>query len=313
MLIEIVLACLGLALLTVAADHLVIGSSRLATAMRISPVVVGVVVIGLGTSAPEFLVSGIAAASGESTLALGNLIGSNILNLTLILGVAGLISTVGVASTVINREVPLSLAGVLILAFAVWAGLGIVVAVLLALLMLVALFLLVRWARAGYNQAVETEVVAFTDGRSRRLWFDALRAVAGLAGVLGGAQLLVANASKVAAELGVPDLVIGFTLVAVGTSLPELVTTIHAMRRRESELVVGNLFGSNLFNSLLGGSVIGFAGGGVRVDVQMSLLIAMVLTATLAWALLKQGLRLQRVEALVLLGAYGVTVPMLLA
>ncbi len=145
-------------------------------------------------------------------------------------------------------------------------------------------------------------------------WFEPVRTVLGLAGVLAGAQLLVANAPTIAAQLGVPQIIIGFTLVALGTSLPELVTTIQAQRRGETDLVVGNLFGSNLFNSLAGGAFIGFAAG---VDhpgtAALTLLSAMVFTAVLAWALLRRGLRLTRIDGVVLLGVYALTLPLLLA
>lgn len=321
MVVQILLAAAGLVLLTLAADHLVLGSSRLARRMRISPVVVGVVVIGLGTSAPEFLVSGVAAARGDTGIALGNLVGSNILNLTLILGIAALIGTVSVTSSVISREVPLALGAVVVFAFAAWAGLNPITAAILAVAAAAALTMLVRWARPDQsNQELISEVEEFTeaagvDAPPSRLpaWFEPVRAVLGLVGVLAGAQLLVANASAIATELGVPQIIIGFTLVALGTSLPELVTTIQAMRRREPDLVVGNLFGSNLFNSLVGGAVVGFASGFDKVATAVvALLVAMILTSGLAWALLRRGLSLTRVEGLVLLAAYLVTLPMLL-
>ena len=128
-----VLAVAGLVLLTVSADHLVLGSSRVAAKLRVSPVVVGVVVIGLGTSAPELLVSGLAAARGDTGIAVGNLVGSNILNLTLILGVAALIGTVGVSSTVIRREVRLAVVAVAMFAVAAWIGLSVWTGAVLAI------------------------------------------------------------------------------------------------------------------------------------------------------------------------------------
>jgi cation:H+ antiporter len=144
-----ILAVAGLLLLTVAADQLVLGSSRLATRLRISPVVVGVVVIGLGTSTPEFLVSGVAAARGDTGIALGNLVGSNILNLTLILGVAALIAPVIVHSTVVRREAPLAAGAVALFALASWVGLGAALGAALLVPMAAALVLLVRWSRTG--------------------------------------------------------------------------------------------------------------------------------------------------------------------
>jgi cation:H+ antiporter len=143
-------------------------------------------------------------------------------------------------------------------------------------------------------------------------WAEPLRAVLGLAGVLAGAQMLTVGASSVAAALGVSQVVIGFTLVAIGTSLPELVTTIQAQRRGESELVVGNLFGSNLFNGLVGGTVIGFAGRDGAARGGWALVAAMVVAAVLAGVLLSLGRQLTRRDGVVLVLAYLATVPLLL-
>lgn len=327
---QILYAAAGLVLLTFAADHLVLGSSRMATRLRISPVVVGVVVIGLGTSAPEFLVSGVAAARGDTGIALGNITGSNILNLTLILGVAALVAKVAVTSTVIKREVPLAVTAVVLFGFLAWAGLNTATGIVLGLAGAGALMLLLRWARQGRNTELAKEVTSYTEdvpdeaaepvvAIARRArwqppgWFEPVRALLGLAGVLAGAQLLVVNASAIATDLGVPQLIIGFTLVALGTSLPELVTTIQAQRRGETDLVVGNLFGSNLFNSLAGGAVVAFAAPAAAQGASVTLVLTMILTGALAWALLRRGLALTRAEGLVLLAVYALTMPLLLA
>ena len=313
MVVRFLLCALGLVVLTVAADHLVRGTSRLAARLRIRPVIIGVVVIGLGTSAPEFLVSGTAAARGDRDIAIGNLVGSNILNLTLVLGLAALVARVVVASSVIRREVPLAVAAVA--AFAVVARLGLATAsgVVLALLLALALVLLLRWSVDAPADPVADEArEATATGPGHRLPVEVLRAVIGLAGVLLGAQLLVANSAAIAEDLGVPAFVIGFTLVALGTSLPELVTTIQAQRRGETDLVVGNLFGSNLFNSLGGGAVIGFADGGHPARAGTVEAVVMVATGLLAWGLLRRGRRLDRYDGVALLIAYAVTLPLLL-
>ncbi|GGN74887.1 sodium:calcium antiporter [Actinoplanes lobatus] len=323
MLVQILLVLAGLALLTFAADHLVLGSSHLATRLRISPVVVGVVVIGVGTSTPEFLVSALAASRGDTGIAVGNLVGSNILNLTLILGIAALIAPFTVDSTLIRREVPLAVASVAVFAVLAWWGLSPMTALVAALAAAGALYMLVRWARSSGNQELTAEVAEFNAaGRAVMVgpvsrppaWFEPVRTALGLAGVLAGAQLLVVNAATIATALGVPQLVIGFTLVALGTSLPELVTTIQAQRRGETDLVVGNLFGSNLFNGLAGGAMVGFASGMDHpARAGLPLLVAMAFTALIAWALLHRGLRLSRADGLVLLGAYALTLPLLTA
>jgi cation:H+ antiporter len=322
-LVPSLLALVGLVLLAVAADHLVRGASRLATRLRISPVVVGVLVIGLGTSAPEFLVSGVAAARGDMGIAVGNIVGSNILNVTLILGIAALVGAIGVSSTVIRREVRLSVIAVAVFALLVWIGLSVPIGIGLAVAAVAVVVLLLQWARQGRNTELAEEATEYATTPavvdvpvpSARVpaWVEPVRAVLGLAGVLTGAQLLVVNASTIAERLGVSQVVIGFTLVALGTSVPELVTTIAAQRRGESDLVVGNLFGSNLFNSLAGGAVVGLAAnGGSTESTNLALLVAMVLTAIIAWALLRRGLRLTRVEGVILLALYLGILPVVL-
>ncbi len=315
MLVQLLLCGAGLVVLTIAADQLVLGSSRLALVLRVNPVVIGVLIIGLGTSAPEFLVSGVAAARGDAGIAVGNLAGSNILNVTFILGVAALITPVTVRSSVVRREVPLAVGASAVFAVSAWWGLTPLTAAILAVLLVGAVAMLLRWSYV--DRTVELAVgppTAAVSGPPRRTWLDALRALLGLAGVLGGAQLLVTNASAVAQRFGVPQVVIGFTLVAVGTSLPELVTSIQAQRRGEVDLVVGNLFGSNLFNSLVGGAVVGFAAGrGDSVVATATLAALTIFTGLLAWALLRRGLRLGRGEAVLLIAVYLLTWPLLIS
>jgi cation:H+ antiporter len=322
--IEIVIVVAGLVLLTVSADHLVLGSARIATRLRISPVVVGVVVIGLGTSAPEFLVSGVAASRGDVGIAIGNIVGSNILNVTLVLGLAALVAPVAVASTVIRREVRLSIASVALFAAVAWTGLSVRTGAILITAGMMAMGLLLYWAK--WDPAKDLPNTA-TDFVKAPAVLDApmtpsrvpaavepIRAVLGLAGVLIGAELIVDNASTLAVRFGVSQVVIGLTVVALGTSLPELVTTVAAQRRNDTDLVVGNLFGSNLFNSLAGGAVIAFAGpGNSSARPAAGLLGLMVLTAVLAWALLRRGLRLTRPEGGVLLGLYLVSTAALIS
>lgn len=308
----LLLAALGLVVLTVAADHLVLGAGRVARRLRMSPVVVGVVVIGLGTSAPEFLVSGLAAARGDGGLAVGNLVGSNVVNLTLVLGLAALLGPVVVRSSVVRREAPLSVMAVVLFAVAVWWGLGPALGAVLGVTGLAVLVLLVVQARRESGEAMPAEVEEFLADEPRHSFgWEAVRTVAGLAGTLAGAELLVANAAAVADRLGAPQVVVGFTLVAIGTSLPELVTAIQAQRRGESDLLVGNLLGSNLFNALFGGALVGLAGRSGTAAAGTWILVAMVLVVVLAWAVLFRGRRVTRPEAILLLAAYVIVLPTL--
>jgi cation:H+ antiporter len=305
------LAAAGLLTMAVAADQLVIGASRIAARLRITPIVVGVVVIGLGTSSPEFLVAGLAAARGEVALALASLVGSNIVNVTLMLGLAALIAPVVVASSTVRREAPMSVAGVAIFAVAVAFGLGMVAGIVLAAATVLAIWLLIRVARTT-DEPAPTAVTTLV-GRPVRPAVEAVRVVLGLAGTLVGAQLLVVNASEIAVEFGVSAEIVGFTLVAIGTSLPELVTAMQALRRGEPDLLVGNLLGSNLFNSLAGGAVVALsAGADPEFRLSGGLLAVMVLICVLAWLLLWKGYRASRKDAVVLLVVYAACLPLLL-
>ena len=304
MTVAVLLGVGGLVMLTFAADHLVMGAGRIAARLRIAPIVVGVVVIGLGTSAPEFLVSGLAAHRGDTGLAVGNLVGSNMLNLTLILGVAALVAPLAVRSSVPRQEAPLTFVATVLFALSILLGLGAYVGAALSLLLVITSIALVKLAKAAEPDPLGTEIADYLAPVSHRLPIELTRTVLGLAGTLGGAQLLVINASKVATELGVSQTVIGFTLVAFGTSLPELVTAIQAQRRGESDLLVGNLLGSNLFNCLGGGAVIGLAHAAPGSSlVSPWLLATMIATTAIAWLALRRGHRVTRPEAFLLISS----------
>ena len=311
MLIMAALGVVGIVVLSVAADQLVLGAARLAVRMRVAPVVVGIVVIGLGTSAPELLVSGTAARAGHTALAIGNLTGSNVLNLTLVLGLAGMAAPLKVRSSVVRHEAPLAVGGVLLFGILLLPGLDLAAGVVLSAALVIAMAVLIRSSRAPAGDPLPGEATEFADGTAHSLVRESVRAVLGLAGTLAGAEVLVTNAAGVAARLGVSQQIIGFTLVALGTSLPELVTSVQAQRRGESDLVAGNLLGSNLFNSLAGGAVIAFTGHGEPPAGPLAVSVLMVGVSCLAWALLGRGHRLTRPESFVLILLYGLALPLL--
>lgn len=253
----------GLALLAFASEHFVVGASRLALVMRVSPVVVGAVVIGFGTSTPELLASGLAAAEGSRDLALGNVVGSNAANSLLVLGVASLVHPVRLSTRTLRREAPLSTVAVLALAAVLFTRLGRVEAVVLlaALAVVIAVVLVPSGAREEpLTDEVEELLEPSRPGRAA----EVVRTIAGLAGTIVGAQLLVWGATSIAHRAGIGEGLVGFSLVAVGTSLPELVTGIQSARKKETDLVIGNVLGSNIFNSLFVAAVVGLvAPGGV--------------------------------------------------
>ena len=305
----------GLALLWRSADAFVLGAARASLMLRLSPVVVGAVVLGFGTSAPELLVSAFAAAEGSPDIAVGNIVGSNVANVTLVAGVAALLAgRLVVASTTLRREAPLATLAVLAFAVAVqgplprWVGLALLAAFALAMTAIVVA------ARQdddplGAETSVKAGEVAATTGRR-----EAVRTVLGLLGTAVAAQLVVFGARGFADELGLDEGFVGLTLVAVGTSLPELVTAVQAARRGSSHLVVGNLFGSNLFNSLaIGGVTVLIAPGRLESGAVVGVgTITMVVVAVAAWYLMGTRRALVRWEAAVLLAGWLAVLPLLL-
>lgn len=301
----------GISLLAIASDHLVRGAASLATLLGLSPIVVGVVVIVFGTSSPELLVSVLAAVDGSTDAAVGNVVGSNLANLSLLVGVAALLTPLSVGPTAWRREIPIALAAAITLPVLLLGGLGLVDGVVALAAMAAVLVVLLRsgQAVAGLDPADEGRPTGTGGSSVSRRWFGpALHTIGGLAGVLGGAHLLVAAATSAAREFGVSDAVIGATVLAVGTSLPELVTVVQSARRREVELIVGNLLGSNLFNGLAVLGTIAMLGGGAVAPLVVSIAIAAAVLTGIAVVALSTGGRLERWEGLALIGFYAAVV-----
>lgn len=207
----------GVILLAWASDQLVVGAARLAVLWRVAPLVIGVVIIGFGASSPELVVSALAAARGEPEIAVGNIVGSNLVNLGMILGVGVLIFPLAVDSRTVRREAPLNLAAAVLFAFLVRGGLGRVEGLVLLADMVGALGLVIR-RRPGDSLGVEAAEFV---GERPRLGLEAGRTALGLAGTLGGARLLLWGALDLADRAGLGEGFVGATVVALGTSLPE--------------------------------------------------------------------------------------------
>jgi len=313
LLINIVLVAAGLGLLTIAADHFVEGAARVSAALRISPVVVGALVIGFGTSAPEMLVSGLAAAQGSDELGVGNIIGSNVANLSLVLGAGALVLPISVTSATLRREAPMAFGAVVVFAVLLQGGLSRLDGIILAALTLAAVSYIIRSSRDEQRGALAHDIEElYETDEVHPVKLEAARTIAGLVGTVVGAQLLVLGATRIATEAGLSDGFVGFTLVAVGTSLPELVTTMAATRKGETDLIVGNLLGSNLFNSLTVGAVVGLVGDGVLDHDALAstgaiIMVVIALIATLA--MLTQN-RVERWEGTVLLIVWLASIPL---
>ena len=241
----------GFALLILSADRFVIGTSAIARNLGISPLIIGLTIVGLGTSAPEILVSGLAAWQGNPGLAVGNAIGSNIANIGLVLGVTAVIMPISVHSNLLKREMPLLLATSTASFLLILDGnLGQLDGTLLVLGLAGFLFWLVHGALQNrtadpLTQEFDLEIPSDLSTRKAVILF-----LIGLTGLLISSRLLVWAAVNIATALGVSDLIIGLTIVALGTSLPELAASIASVLKKEDDLAIGNIIGSNMFNLL---------------------------------------------------------------
>jgi cation:H+ antiporter len=260
MLLNLTALIAGLVLLAGGSDRFVLGAASVARHLGVTPMVVGLTVVAVGTSAPEMLVSGMAALQGNPGIAIGNVLGSNVANMTLVVGVSALVVPLLVASRTLRREFPILFA-VTALAWVLCLDgvLDRLDGALLMVAMVVVLWLIVRQARAArrsdpLRQELDVEMaVAARLSTSRAALFTGL----GLLALLAGSKLVVFGASELARAYGVSDLVIGLSIVAVGTSLPELAASVASALKGEPDMAVGNVLGSNLFNLL---PVLGIAG-----------------------------------------------------
>ena len=311
MLLEVVLLLAGLALLTVGGESVVRGSTGLARCLGVSPLMIGLTVLAFGTSAPELAVNLIAAWNGSTGIAFGNIIGSNLANIGAIVGATALIRPIPVTDGVVARELPMMLlatALVVVMAFdgllgtgpdAYGRGDGLVLLILFAIFLFYTVGDFVR--QRGRAERLQERSPPGAPSTARNAALTGI----GLAGLLGGAQLTVLAASALARGFGVPEVVIGLTVLAFGTSLPELVASIVATVRRQPELAIGNVVGSNIFNLLLvcGATAtlrpIAIPPGG-KLDLGMVALLSLVLYGLSV----TRKRRIIRGEALALLAAY---------
>ncbi|SRR5690606_1814873 len=245
----------GLLGLYLGAEWLVRGAARLARSLGVSPLVIGLTVVAFGTSSPELVVSGLASFRGQTDVAVGNVIGSNILNVALILGIAALIHPLRVEARLVAREVPIMiLTSLAVAALALGGMVGRLEGVGLVAALITYVIYLIRSSRRE-SAAVQAEFEEFEVERALEPYGESrLRGVflvvVGLASLMGGGQLLVGAATHFARALGVSELTIGLTIVAIGTSLPELATSVVSAIRREADIALGNIVGSNIFNLL---------------------------------------------------------------
>lgn len=296
----------GIILLYIGAEGLVRGSASLATRVGVSPLIAGLTVVAFGTSAPELSVSVSAALEGRSDIALGNVVGSNIFNIAVILGIAALIQPLRIQLAVIRRDIPVMIgASALAFGLVLYGGVPRSAGLVLVLGLGLYLFFTIRSAK-GAGAGAGDELIDVPPLMSRSWVIDGLVLVGGLGVLILGSRLFVDGATVLAKSMGVSDAVIGLTVVAAGTSLPELAASVVAALRRQSDIAIGNVVGSNIFNVLciLGitatVSPIHSSGIGLRDGVAMMLLALILLPFAMT------GRRISRVEGAILVSVYGV-------
>ena len=305
MLVAIISILGGLILLAFGAEGLVRGSSSIALRMGVTPLVIGLTIVAFGTGSPEMIVSLQAALGGNSDLALGNIVGSNICNVALILGLAALARPLHVRSELLLREVPVMiLVTVLLAAFLHDGVLGRIEGAVLAVGAVVYTIVIYRSARRQPEAAVETGYVHELPSPGSSWVRSALLVLGGFAGLLAGACVLVSGAVVIAQALGMSQVVIGLTVIAIGTSLPELATSVVAARRGDADVAFGNVLGSNILNILLVLGVVAMiqpvSAAGLR-PLDLGVLIG---SAVLVLPLMWRGRILNRWEGAILLGGY---------
>ena len=306
MLIHFLLIIGGFVLLAVGADALIRGSVRVSLRFGISPLIIGLTVVAFGTSTPELFVSVKANLQNSGDIAIGNIVGSNIFNIAVILGLAALIQPIRIKSQLIMQDIPVMI-GASLLFFAMARDQTITRAEGLVLFALLIGYLLlnVRMAKRGGEQELAEEIEHHIPRARGNLIADLTWIVGGIVLLVGGSHLLVKGATSLAKAVGVSEAIIGLTIVAAGTGLPELATSMVAAIKKESDLAIGNVIGSNVFNLLCIGGLSSIVSPLRVPDIEQTDLLAMALLAVVLLPMSWTSMRLGRREAVMLLASYG--------
>lgn len=298
---QLLLLALGFVLLVKGADWFVEGASGIADKFGIPQLVIGLTIVAMGTSAPETAVSITAALKGNADIAVGNVVGSNILNVLIILGISSVITSIAVAKTTVRYEIPIMLAmTLLLLVFGVnggticlWEG---IVLLLCFIGYLGYMFVMVK---KGQMQAEEM------DSEPKPLWKLLLAGLVGLGLIIAGSNVTVDAATALAKIFGMSEKFIGLTVVALGTSLPELFTSVVAARKGKADIAIGNIVGSNIFNILF---VIGTSSLIIPVIFEMSFMVDCLVAAAaglLLWLCVFRKKKLARIDGIIMLLGYA--------
>ena len=306
---EILLFIGGVGVLYFGAEWLVRGSARLASSLGVSPIVLGLTVVSMGTSAPELVVSVVAAVGGHGDLAIGNVMGSNLANIGLVLGLSAIMRPLNVSGRVVTREVPVMLIITALLLPVIWdLRIGRLEGIALLGVLGGYLWYVFRTAKEE-DEAVLGEYEQFVKEAVRLTPWAAARDLAliamGIMGLVMGAFAIRESALALAEAMGISELVIGLTLVSIGTSLPELATSVVAAFRGEADIAVGNVIGSNVFNIA---AILGITATITPLSVNPQVLSlqfpAVVIMSVLLIPIVRANLTIRRAEGIVLLGSY---------
>ena len=305
MTINFLLIILGVAMVLMGADRLTDGASALARRMGVPEFIVGLTVVAAGTSAPELFVSMVSALKGTPDMAVGNVVGSNIMNSMLIVGAAAMTAPITISKRTVQKDLPFTvLASLLMLVLTVNGGLSRIGGILMLLVFALFMFVSIRSAEKRYETY---------DERPIPIWKNLFFVVGGLALLLVGSNIFVDSASDVAYAFGISEGVVGLTVVAGGTSLPELATSVVAARKGQSAIAIGNVIGSNVFNILL---ILGLTATITPLEIEGITTIdmaVMLLSVSLVWLFSCTRFKVERWEGATLVVGYLAYVAWLIA
>lgn len=296
---QVLLLIFGIVVVLKSADWLTNGAVGLATKLGISQIVIGLTIVAIGTSMPEFFVSIVSAIKGTPDLAVGNIVGSNIFNVLLIVGVAATVAPIAIQRATVRRDIPIAIVASIILTFMMLDdNISRIDALILFVAFIAFIWITLRNSKNDANEKdASTEKVIPT-------WKSVLFIIFGLVGLVLGSNIFVDNASSLAHGWGISDAVIGLTIVAGGTSLPELATSAVAARKGDSGIAIGNVLGSNVFNILM---ILGLTGIISPMHIQNITYIdmaVMVISMALFWLFSFTKLRVERWEGCVLIACF---------
>ena len=313
MVLAFVLLIVGFVLLVKGADVFVDGSSSIAKFLKIPSIIIGLTIVAFGTSAPEAAVSIIAGINGSNDIAVGNVIGSNMFNLLVVVGISAIIKPVAIQRQIIIKDYPfmlLATAAMVVMSYDVFFGNGSADVIsrneAIILLMFLVIFLFYVISDALRSRKENMEAASEDEEKPKyNMGLSILLTLGGLAGIVIGGQLVVDSAEKIALGFGMSETLVGLTIVALGTSLPELVTSIVAAKKGESDIAIGNVVGSNVFNILfvLAASA-AISPMGINAQCLGDLLILMAVSV-IAYIFCATGKRVNRIEGLLMVLIYG--------